>query len=120
MSHIVTIKTQVRDLISIQSACQRLGLAPANFGKAQLFTTEASGWQVQLPGWKYPIVCQTDRGEIQFDNFDGAWGETAELHRFLQAYAVERTKQEARRQGHDVSEQLLADGSIRVHVAMAS
>ena len=38
------------------------------------------------------------------------------FHRFLQGYAVEAAKQEARRQGYGVIEQPLADGSIRLTV----
>jgi hypothetical protein len=34
----------------------------------------------------------------------------------LQAYAVEKTKIEARRKGHAVTEQQLADGSIKLTV----
>ena len=42
-----------------------------------------------------------------------------ELDRFLQAYAVEKAKLEARKAGHSATEHLLADGSIRVCVQVA-
>lgn len=38
------------------------------------------------------------------------------LDRFVQAYAVEMTKQLARRKGYQVSEQALDNGSIRVEI----
>jgi len=44
------------------------------------------------------------------------WGAPAELNRFLQAYAVEKGRLEARRRGHAVSEQVLADGSVRLTI----
>jgi hypothetical protein len=44
------------------------------------------------------------------------WGEQQHLDRFLQAYAVEKARSEARRQGHTVTEQSLADGSIKLIV----
>lgn len=47
------------------------------------------------------------------------WGKKLELDRFLQAYAVERAKLEARRQGHTVTEQSLSDGSIRLSIQVA-
>ena len=119
MSHIVTIKTQVRDSIAIQSACERLKLPAPVFGKARLFTSEATGWQVVLPNWKYPVVCETDRGEVKFDNFNGRWGDHAVLENFLQMYAVEKAKIEARKLGHSVSEQQVSDGSICVRIAVA-
>lgn len=47
------------------------------------------------------------------------WGEQKELDRFLQRYSVEKARIEASRQGHTVSEEQLADGSIRVRIAVA-
>ena len=119
MSHIVQIKTQVRDAVAVRSACRRLGLADPVQGTAQLFASEATGLAVQLPGWKYPIACQLDTGQVQFDNFNGNWGEQKELDRLLQAYAVEKTKIEARRKGYAVSEQQLQDGSIKLTIQVA-
>ena len=119
MSHLISIKTQVRDPIAIQSACERLKLPTPVFGKARLFASEATGWQVKLPEWLYPVVCETDLGEVKFDNFNGKWGDQSKLDAFLQAYAVEKAKLEARKQGHSVSEQQLADNSIRLQITVA-
>jgi len=47
------------------------------------------------------------------------WGAPQELDKFLQAYAVERAKIEARLKGHSVTEQALADGSIKVTIQVA-
>lgn len=47
------------------------------------------------------------------------WGEQQQLDRFLQAYAVEKARIEARKQGHTVTEQPLADGSIKVTIHVA-
>ncbi len=65
---------------------------------------------------KYPVVCQTETGHVRFDNFEGRWGEQSWLDAFHQAYAVERAKIEARTKGHTVTEQQLADGSIKLTV----
>ena len=119
MSHIVTIQTQVRDPAAIYSACRRLGLSTPLEGKARLFSSVETGWLVLLPGWRYPLVCQAKTGELKYDNYSGVWGDPRELERFLQAYAVEKAKVEARRQGHSVSEQPLADGSIRLTIEVA-
>jgi len=71
---------------------------------------------VQLPDWKYPAVCQLDTGQIQYDNYAGRWGEQQHLDVFLQAYAVEVAKAEARRKGHLCTERQLADGSVKLTV----
>ena len=119
MSHIVSIRTQVRDPIAVASACDRLQLPAPVQGTAKLFTSQASGLLVQLPRWRYPVVIDTTKGEIAFDNFNGRWGEQQHLDRFVQIYSVEKTKLEARKQGHAVSEQTLSDGSIKVQIVAA-
>ena len=114
MSHIVSIKTRVTDSAALAVACRRLGLDPPDQGTARLFFAEATGLIVRLPGWHYPVVADTASGELKFDNYNGEWGARSELDRLLQAYAVEKTRIEARRAGHSLTEQPLSDGSIRL------
>jgi hypothetical protein len=119
LSHVVTIQAKVSDVTAIEAACRRLSLAAPVQGAAKLFSGEIRGVIVQFPGWEYPAVIDTDSGTVQFDNYEGKWGDQKELERFVQIYTVEKTKIEARRKGHAVSEQLLQDGSIRVQIATA-
>lgn len=116
MSHIVSIKTQLRDPAAIAAACQRLNLTAPVHGTAKLYSGEATGLLLQLPGWQYPVVIDTASGNIQFDNFEGAWGEQKQLDSFLQAYSVELVRIEARKKGHTVSETQLQDGSIKLQI----
>jgi hypothetical protein len=116
MSHIVTIQTKVHDPASVTAACQRLGLPAPTQGTAKLFSGDATGLIVQFPGWQYPAVIDTLTGTIRYDNFSGHWGNERELLRFLQSYAVEKTRLEARKRGHTITEQQLTDGSIRLQI----
>ena len=116
MSHIVQIQTEVRDPVAIASACDRLRLPPPTQGTFQLFSNQATGLGVELPEWRYPVVCDTASGQLRYDNYGGRWGKHEQLDRFLQAYAVEKAKVEARKKGHTVTEQLLNDGSIKLTV----
>ncbi len=116
MSHIVEIKTEVRDEAAVQAACTRLQLPTPETKTVRLFSATATGLCVQLPGWTYPVVANLQTGSLQFDNYNGHWGEQKHLDSFLQAYAVEKAKIEARKKGHAVSETRLQDGSIRVTV----
>lgn len=116
MSHIVEVKTQVRDVLAVRAACRRLGLAEPVQGTAKLFSGEASGLLVTLPAWQYAVVIDTASGEVRYDNFGGRWGEQKHLDALLQSYAVEKAKIEARRKGHVCTEQQLADGSIKLTV----
>ncbi len=116
MSHIVQIATKVRDPAAVAAACERLALAAPVEGKARLYSGEASGLLVQLPGWRYPVVIDTASGTLSYDHFQGHWGEETHLQRFMQAYAVEVVRREARKKGYSVTEQPLQDGSIKVQV----
>ena len=119
MSHIVVIETRVYDAAALTAACRRLGVAEPVHGNVRLFSGEATGLSVMLPGWRYPIVVDTADGSIKYDNYEGRWGDPEKLGRLLQAYAVERTCLEARRKGHCVTEQSLADGSIKLTIQVA-
>ena len=116
MSHIVTIRTEVRDAEAVRAACERLGLEQPVQGTARLFEGEASGLLVKLPGWTYPAVVDTATGQVRYDNYDGSWGDPKHLDAFLQAYAIEKAKIEARKRGHTVYEQPLPDGSIKLTI----
>ncbi len=118
MSHIVQIQTEVRDVVAIRQACGRLGLVEPVYGEVKLFSSSAEGWAVSLPGWRYPVVCDVVTAKVAYDNFEGRWGEQKQLDAFLQNYAVEKARIEARRAGHTVTEQLLSDGSIKLTIQM--
>ena len=122
MSHIVQIQTEVRDPVAIRAACERLQLPQPVFGETKLFSSSTTGWAVQLPDWRYPVVCDVNTAQLAFDNFEGRWGARQQLDFFLQSYAIEKTKLEARKKGHSVLEQPLEDGSIKltIHVGGAA
>ena len=122
MSHIVTVVTRIHDPAAVAAACARLNLAAPVQGTVQLYSGEASGLIVQLPGWEYAVAIDTLTGTIRYDNYGGAWGDPAQLDRFQQAYAVEKARIAARKRGHSVVEQALPDGSIKltIHVGGAA
>ena len=116
MSHMVEIKTEVRDEVVVQSACRRLHLPLATRGTFHLFSSEEVGLGIELPHWRYPVVANTETGQLRYDNYGGRWGSQEFLDQFLQGYAVEKAKIEARRKGHSVVEQRLDSGSIKLTV----
>ena len=117
MSHIVVIETKVYDAAALTAACRRLGLAEPVHSNVRLFSGDATGLSVKLPGWRYPIVVDTADGSIKYDNYEGRWGAPEKLGRLLQMYAVEKAKIEARKNGYCVSEQARQDGSIVLQIA---
>jgi hypothetical protein len=91
LSHLVTLSTKIKDSVAVTAACQRLGLPQPVQGTADLFSGQATGLLVQFPGWQYPAVVDTLTGSIKYDNYGGRWGEQAQLEKFLQSYAVEKS-----------------------------
>ena len=118
MSHVACINTEVRDPLAVAAACRRLQLPEPTFGTARLFNAEVTGLLVRLPNWRYPVACDTAKGELHYDNYSGSWGPQEHLDRFLQAYAVEKIRIQARKLGHTFAEQRLSDGSIKVTVPL--
>jgi hypothetical protein len=120
MSHIVEIRTEVRDPLAIAAACDRLQLPAPAAGQHRLYSDSVTGLAVQLPDWRYPVVCDTATGQVRYDNYGGRWGDQSRLNQFLQAYAVEKARLEARRRGHSVTEQSLSDGSIKLTIRVGA
>ena len=118
MSHIVSIKTEVRDPQAVAAACRRLGLPEPVHGTASLFSGEATGLLVRLPDWLYAAVVDTATGQVRYDNYGGEWGPQEHLDKFLQAYALEKARLEARKRGHSVVEQALPDGSVKLTISV--
>ena len=118
MSHVVEIKTEVRDEVAVRAACRRLALPQPTVGTFHLFEKEVQGLGVLLPNWIYPTVVDLASGQVRYDTYNGRWGDVAQLGRFLQGYAVEKATLEARKRGHVVSEQSLADGSIKLVIGV--
>jgi hypothetical protein len=114
----VQIQTEVRDPTAVAAACRRLGLPEPVHGTAQLFSGEATGLLFKLPDWLYPAVVHVETGQVEFDNYGGAWGRQEHLDRFLQRYALEKAHIEARKRGHSVVEQALPDGSVKLTVTV--
>ena len=105
MSHVVQVQTQVKDDAAVRASCKRLQLDDPVHGETKLFSQTVSGLAVRLREWRYPVVFNLANGESKFDNYGGHWGKQERLDEFLQAYAIEVTKLEARRKGYSVIEQ---------------
>lgn len=118
MSHTVTVETEVKDAGAAEAACRRLGHPLPIVGEHEIFSGRYAGLAVRFPGWAYPIVCDLKTGEISYDNYEGNWGEQRHLDRFLQAYAAEKARIEARKKGLTCVEQALPNGYIAVDISV--
>src|SRR5688572_15924515 len=106
MSHFTTIKTQIKDINALKSACAELGFPILQNAEARGYTTNKikGDYVIQLKG-PYDIAINKQP--------DGSFGLTADLWngyveqevgknygKLLQLYAVHKAMQEARKKGH--------------------
>ncbi len=123
MSHIVKIELEVKDLAVLKSACNRLGLVFLEGRKEFRWygNNAACEHAIRLPGADYEIGVQRMHGRYQLQcdfydpNVERAIGVNGGL--LKQAYAVEKTRTEARRKGYTVIEKK-TENAIRLHVRM--
>lgn len=118
MSHIATVEVHMKDLTALRKACVKLGLpAPEQVKEKRFFDgTRVSGWAVQLPDWRYPVVFDAE-GKAKMDNYNGSWGKIEQFHSLVQRYAVEAATAKAKQQGYRVLETKQANGSVKLMLA---
>ncbi len=102
MSHTMNIKVELHDRDALLAACERLNLVVEE-GRFKLYSSTEEGVGVFLPNWKYPVVVK-NTGDIAFDNYEGRWGNIAELNKLRAYYGLEKAKIEARKKGYSVYE----------------
>jgi hypothetical protein len=99
-SHTVTVQVDFKDLDMLQKALKAIGGIWKGWGKHKLFDIEklgrgdaepiklVEGYGFRLPGWTYDCVLSKS-GELSYDNYDGRWGDQAELDKLKVGYTVE-------------------------------
>ena len=114
MSHTTTIRTEITDEQALKSACDHQGVRMNANSRAKLYDGSThQGHVVHLKDWSYPVIF-TKSGEAKYDNYNGCWGDEAELHKLTARYAVERVLKKARVLGHHFKEVPQEDGSIKL------
>ncbi len=124
MSHFTTIKTQIKDIEALRSACNEMGLALLQNAEARgYYENKTKGdYVVQLKG-SYDIALNKQP--------DGSFGLTADLWeghvenevgqnygKLLQLYGVHKAIREARKKGHLVRRSQQANGAIKLVIAV--
>ena len=125
MSHISKIELEVNDLGTLGNACSRLGLELIKGQKTFKWFGSEDGkcdHAIRVPKANYEIgvIKAGNAFELQCDYYDQAIGKAIGQKGGLlkQAYAVERTRAEARRKGYTVIEKTTPQG-IRLQVQIA-
>ena len=125
MSHFTTIKTQIKDIAALRSACNELGLSLLQNAEARgYYQNKIKGdFVVQLKG-PYDVALNKQP--------DGSFGLTADLWeghveqevgqsygKLLQLYGVHKAIREAQKKGHMVRRSQQQDGAIKLVIAVA-
>lgn len=120
MSHINSVKIQMKDREAVKAAAQHLNLEFVGEKVHTLFNGQtARGMGFKLPGWTYPVVVDLSTGEAHYDNYNESWGQQVELDRLVQRYSAEVARGQAEQMGFVYSEQTLDDGSLQVELVSA-
>lgn len=123
MSHFTEIKTQIKDIEALRSACQEMGLT-------LLQNAEARGYYENKTKGEYVIQLKGPYDIALNRQPDGSFGLTADLWnghveaevgngygKLLQLYGVHKAIREARKKGHLVRRSQRQDGSIKLSIS---
>ena len=120
MSHFTTIQTQIKDIEALRAACAELNLPLLGNAEARAYggRTEHGDFVIRLQG-PYDIALhhQPDSTwHLSADLWDGHVEREVGSHfgRLLQLYGVHKASKEARKRGHSVRRQSLANGAIKL------
>ena len=100
MSHTVQCKIAVTDKDALAQAAKNCGYEFWQEGQHKLFDGTYQGCAVQIPGWRYPVVANTETGELKYDDYNGSWGKVADLDYLLQEYSAVTMEMQAALQGY--------------------
>jgi len=128
MSHVATVKIEIKDLDALDAACRELGLELVRDQKTHRYY---SGNQapcehaIRIPGaadaWEIGIIKAPDGRagfELAWDSFAGGGGMVEKVGRdcakLKQQYAKHIAIRHAQRNGYRIQQQARADGSIQL------
>jgi hypothetical protein len=115
LSHTVAIRTEMKDEAALRAACKELGYPEPQQGVHKLYGHQtATGLGVMVPGWHYPLVINTQTGEIKSEY--GFEQEAAEqIKKLTQMYGAQKAMQLYRAKGKRV-QMIREQEKIRVRV----
>lgn len=128
MSHTVKTKSvAVKNPAILEKAVQALAAQGINISlpnglnnqSVKLYQGNYNGIAVKLDDWKYPVVIDTNKGELAYDNFNGSWGKQEQLDTLLQEYVKQEAVDVYSAQGYMVDElntQYLPNGDLELHL----
>lgn len=124
MSHTAKVVMQFKNPRMLAKAAKALG-CPCEVGEFTegFYEGRATGGKshgnvkIQLPNWNYPVLIDTKTGDVSYDNYNGQWGDIAELNKLSQEYGLQIAEDEAQEfvlKGWSISRQKQPNGDIQL------
>jgi hypothetical protein len=98
MSHTVKVKVELKDKSLLGTAVVEMQGTVLGEGTHRLYQGNETGFGFTLPKWSFPLVLK-DNHELAFDDYNGSWGDRADVEHLTQRYAIHAAKQAAEAQG---------------------
>src|SRR5882724_10954235 len=120
MSHFTTIKTQIKDIEALRSACGEMGFSLMQNAQARGYagSTRSGDYVIRLSGPYDIAVNRSPEGgyELTTDWWQGHVEKEAGANfgKLLQIYGVHKATAEARKKGLSVLRRARQDGSIKL------
>lgn len=117
MSHIVKLKVKINRPDLLREVAERdFGLKVVEKEKVEFYSfTRHTGMTIYLPGWRYPVLVN-DQGELVYDNYNGAWGDQAQLDALVQSYVIATVYAEVGSSGIPIDSETMADGTVKLRL----
>jgi len=116
MSHIVKAECKVLDLSTMEATCKRLGYGFEVGNTDQRFSGGVA--TLRLPDWHHGVAIKED-GTVEYDNYNGNWGNQSTLDNLLKEYAADVVEQEAFDQGlYNVMRNTTPEGDIELEITI--
>lgn len=121
MSKVVKLNLQVTQPAILHEVAAELNLPVQENTTVQYFGNRTrTGTAISLPGWNYPVVVDAE-GNIHYDNYEGHWGDPAQLQALTQAYSRAVVLANLRQQGFEYpiyTEEEEEDGTLVLTVTV--
>lgn len=107
MSHLVTVKTKMTNMVCAERAARNLDWELDFSGNVKVYLgdrQEQGFGSFKIPSWHKPVLLTQD-GRLLYDNYNGHWGDEKELNKFRQGYASEVAIEEMTRKGYRLASQ---------------
>jgi len=118
MSHTVTISIELRDRIALAAAVLSMKGTVLGEGTHQGYqgmgmNNREAGFGFNLPGWRFPLVLRAEDNTLAFDDYNGSWGNRADIDTLKGLYAVQVARQKVTELGWQ--SEIQADGKLLIY-----